>query len=188
MTRSGLDPYRATTRCVAIGVVLSCTLTLGNATAQPADTPRSYVQALAAAEKALRQSDYKSARAALSECPERDRGWEWRFLSRRSRPWVFRIPGFAPIVINPVGNPFAGLVLRAAGGDLVDFAVDREGRKLVAAVASRSWPWSHGWAEAGELKPRSLSRTDWGWPGRPAFNPDGTQLALSCSAVIALHA
>ncbi len=79
---------------------------------EQASRRQSYVANLAAAEAALRDGEYRSARRYLDDAPAEHRGWEWRHLASRLHQHIGEWATDGPVVQSPVLDA-AGLRLYA---------------------------------------------------------------------------
>jgi len=87
----------------------------------PADiTWRAYVDALSRAVAAIEAQSWADARAALEQCPEEHRGWEWRHLREHANSVIMHVPGvFTDIQVSPDGGTFLALPYAPAGGTVL---------------------------------------------------------------------
>jgi WD40 repeat protein len=112
-----------------------------------------YRAAIAAASSALQLNDTAGAQAWLDRAPEKQRGWEWRYLNSRARQAEHSFPAMEGAVAAVAVSPDGGLVAAAGVGHIV--VHDAVGRKI-------------RWEHAANARVNSL-----------AFSPDSRQLAAS---------
>ncbi len=86
-----------------------------------------YRAAIAAASSALQLRDTAGAQAWLERAPEKQRGWEWRYLNARARQAAHRFPAMEGAVAAVAVSPDGRLVAAAAASRIV--VHDAAGRK-----------------------------------------------------------
>ncbi len=86
---------------------------------EQASRRQSYVADLAAAEAALRDGDYRSARRYLDDAPAEHRGWEWRHLASRLNQQIGEWATDGPVVQSPVLDAAGARLYAVLEGDRI---------------------------------------------------------------------
>jgi serine/threonine protein kinase/WD40 repeat protein len=170
----------------------------------------SYIGNLAAAQAALTAHDYPGARARLAVCPEKLRGWEWRFIQEKAKamlcvldrsiqPLKFTPDGIHIVAYNAIkralrfydmegksSSPFFAIPdLDSLGPnpDQVQFSKDGSIMLYVCEGSHENGIIIVETATGKRLLSMPSNPPN-GWPSQPQLSPDGQMFALSNTAQI----
>lgn len=168
-----------------------------------------YIGNLAAAQADMAAHDYPGARQRLAACPERLRGWEWRFLSEKAKAMLCVLPPhilplrFTPdsthiLAFDSVANNMRLFDLEGKPSKIVfetsdenraqpdrdDVAFSQDGKTLACVAFGKIFVFDVMTGKVLFFDANSHSKHPGSWPAGVQISPDGQIVVTSTQATI----